>query len=793
MIFEFDINELEENYTSEGYRNQTGYKVSAFKLYNSGKIRELNKERVYQIINRENMEINDNFFKEKGIAVYDVARKTHVLASHKSKEIYYGPYIVEERVIDKKLQIFPAIRESLFIVNGYKISELNIVSLDEPRTGKTWNIALVPKTLSVTKEDVIEDDDLVENFQDSISNSNLNSEMISVKDLPSVVAKSSASFLANPNIPVEIRKSRVQRLSSKLASAQNLTENISSISTILSNAVVSYIKSNPNTLESDVIVKSLLNSDPQLIEKIKDQRLISAQIEKGKEEIEEISEKKKTLGEEISSLEAKKASILNEADIEAIKQQKNGEILVLEQRKQEIESELYALQESLKISRDLISLRKEKEDLDSRIKRLNEHATYATESFQDIFNKNQKKMQEIVFDGFVSNKLMQAAADWEIQQDSKNLKGIVDSEKKFSVVEKSPKELTDYIYKLIHKARPLYKKNLVTNIAICMFQSFLTVFSGEPGCGKTSICNLMADVLGLNKTANYIDGGDSRYIQVSVERGWTSKRDLIGYYNPLSKTFDKSDKRLFNGLSLLNEEKTNGVAKLPFVVLLDEANLSPMEYYWADFMNVCDDLKKNDRINFGENYIFSIPETLHFIATINNDHTTETLSPRLIDRAFIVTLPQFSFTSHGKEITDEEIEIISWKSISEAFIPDMEPGYDLPSDIKQIYDAKIKIQLQKMRKPVSTRTDLAVKKYFKTASKLFEKESELEDVNLIALDYAISQKILPKINGSGNEFKSQLEGLRDICRDNGLYESQARVQEIITNGQSQMGYYNFFN
>lgn len=58
-------------------------------------------------------------------------------------------------------------------------------------------------------------------------------------------------------------------------------------------------------------------------------------------------------------------------------------------------------------------------------------------------------------------------------------------------------------------------------------------------------------------------------------------------------------------MSHLSKERESGLEKLPFVVLLDEANLSPMEYYWADFMNVCDDLKRNNKINFNiESYSF---------------------------------------------------------------------------------------------------------------------------------------------------------------------------------------------
>ena len=41
---------------------------------------------------------------------------------------------------------------------------------------------------------------------------------------------------------------------------------------------------------------------------------------------------------------------------------------------------------------------------------------------------------------------------------------------------------------------------------------------------------------------------------------------------------------------MLDAEKRKGISRFPFVILLDEANLSPMEYYWSDFMNICDDL-----------------------------------------------------------------------------------------------------------------------------------------------------------------------------------------------------------
>lgn len=49
------------------------------------------------------------------------------------------------------------------------------------------------------------------------------------------------------------------------------------------------------------------------------------------------------------------------------------------------------------------------------------------------------------------------------------------------------------------------------------------------------MCNIIGDILGLNQFGKDIN----RFVSVSVERGWSSKRDFIGYYNPLTKSMIK--------------------------------------------------------------------------------------------------------------------------------------------------------------------------------------------------------------------------------------------------------------
>lgn len=225
---------------------------------------------------------------------------------------------------------------------------------------------------------------------------------------------------------------------------------------------------------------------------------------------------------------------------------------------------------------------------------------------------------------------------------------------------------------------------------------FNNLIGGAPGTGKTSICEIISHVLGLDKPIYDNDILSKRFTFVPVERGWSSKRDLIGYYNPLSKQIEKSNSDLYDSLKILNEERTD--SKYPMVILLDEANLSPMEYYWADFVKICDDIN-NDKpkfVDLGDSRKLFIPPTLRFLATINNDHTTEKISPRLIDRAFVVSLPT-QYSSNVKEDFSDSFEVISWKTLNDFFVSYRKP---MEAHAKEIYN-QIKDIFQEMKQPIS--------------------------------------------------------------------------------------------
>ncbi|WP_432643553.1 hypothetical protein [Acidaminococcus sp.] len=361
----------------------------------------------------------------------------------------------------------------------------------------------------------------------------------------------------------------------------------------------------------------------------------------------------------------------------------------------------------------------------------------------------------------------------------------------------SNRKCLDYLVEAIQKERPQYSRNLIMNLLLCTTQGFLTVFSGAPGSGKTSFCNLLGRVLGLTQFDRKIGGQDfmstaNRYIPVSVERGWTSKRDLIGYYNPLNKTFEESNRDVYDGLRLLDWEKRHGVRQYPYYILLDEANLSPMEYYWADFMNVCDDWNGEHTINLGHSHRFQLPETLHFLATINNDHTTETLSPRLIDRAWIITLPHTEFVPEvGRGMGNGEIQRISWLQLKNLFDVAPRENCALTSVEQNVYD-RVKARLAEQNIYLSMRIELAIHRYWRAASRLMEPEEHIRP-GIIALDFAVAQKILPKLSGNGAEYEKWLIQFRDDCASNKLRQSTALLDQILEWGNRRMKFFQFFH
>lgn len=352
--------------------------------------------------------------------------------------------------------------------------------------------------------------------------------------------------------------------------------------------------------------------------------------------------------------------------------------------------------------------------------------------------------------------------------------------------------LISFIYNEVNqKGHRDIDRNDIVNILLCLAQGFITILVGEPGTGKTSLVHLIARVLGLNNSIQ------SRFAEVPVEKGWTSKRDFIGYYNPLSKTFEATNTQVLTALRTLDYEVRKKTHTFPFLILLDEANLSQMEYYWSDFMGLCDGDKPNRTIMLSDEMTISVPDTLKFIATMNLDHTTEVLSPRLVDRAWIMMLEPRDFDINDFESSElaDEYPIVPMDTFK--------PLYAIQHNTKLSDGIVLKFNdIMKCFSDIgirfSPRIINAVKRYCIAGDPYFDIEiTTLEKdpgANIYtALDYAVAQKLLPKINLYGEDGKNFLDGLLNICDKNTMPKSHGLIKTLMEKGSRNAQYYQFLS
>ena len=82
---------------------------------------------------------------------------------------------------------------------------------------------------------------------------------------------------------------------------------------------------------------------------------------------------------------------------------------------------------------------------------------------------------------------------------------------------------------------------------------------------------------------------------------------------------------------------------------------------------------------------------------------------------------------------------------------------------------------------------------FRSAQRLFENDANYgTDASIVALDYAVSQRILTHIDGSGEKYGQQLEDIRKFCSEKNLRVSAEVLSSILKNGEDSMQYYQFF-
>ncbi|MCJ8168434.1 hypothetical protein [Atopomonas sediminilitoris] len=331
----------------------------------------------------------------------------------------------------------------------------------------------------------------------------------------------------------------------------------------------------------------------------------------------------------------------------------------------------------------------------------------------------------------------------------------------------------------------------MANLTLCTMQSFLSILSGPPGTGKTSSAHRFADALGLisnNKSHSETDN----FLSIPVSRGWVSSRDLLGFYNSLKNVYQPSRSGLYQFLKAFNDSASEkNIDEHLKIVLLDEANLSSIEHYWSDFLAMCDTFDAGQRIDLGmpganDRYI-SIPASLRFLATINNDATVEALSERLINRAPVIQLG-YGADSTATQIQEEILSgAVPYAELKKAFCPtreDEELNSRESIRLDQVLEILTTSSIKGSQTHTSKRKINAITRYCYIANQLGYKSEPL--------DYAIAQNILPSIKGHGQGMRERLIKLESKLTEYEFIISKKIVQSIIEAGDEFSDSYSFF-
>ncbi len=159
--------------------------------------------------------------------------------------------------------------------------------------------------------------------------------------------------------------------------------------------------------------------------------------------------------------------------------------------------------------------------------------------------------------------------------------------------------------------------------------SRILILEGLSGTGKSSLARYFSSFI-----------SEKSYFE-AVQATWRDRTNILGYYNDFSHTYNETEflKRLYD-FSYKKEEIN--------IMVLDELNISRIEYYFADFLSVLEYPIEDWKIKIMQfpydfepplhlqDGVLQIPENTYFIGTANKDESTFTITDKVYDRAITI-------------------------------------------------------------------------------------------------------------------------------------------------------------
>lgn len=299
--------------------------------------------------------------------------------------------------------------------------------------------------------------------------------------------------------------------------------------------------------------------------------------------------------------------------------------------------------------------------------------------------------------------------------------------------------------------------------------SHFMILEGLSGTGKSSLPRYFA------KFAN------ANLLFIAVQATWRDKTNLIGYFNNFSNNYQETE-------FLESLYHANYNPDMIHIFVLDEMNISRVEYYFADFLSVLEYPQEQWKIKIMQlpfNFIppakldngnITIPGNSYFVGTANKDDSTFTITDKVYDRAITIDFDDRNdaFVVDGNAETVQLSQTTFNKLLTEAknnpknqlTEEDYEKFRHITDYINEQFDITFGNRiLNQIAQVVPTFVACGGKK---------------ED----ALDFLLSRKIIAKIEGRFEEYvKDALKGLNKLLEKeygaNVFKRSESVIRKLI--------------
>ncbi|MGA4718734.1 AAA family ATPase [Fictibacillus nanhaiensis] len=389
-----------------------------------------------------------------------------------------------------------------------------------------------------------------------------------------------------------------------------------------------------------------------------------------------------------------------------------------------------------------------------------------------ILNENQKQLsymerQEERLDKTKQNlySLQQKLEELGFVFDKQSEEKLEESEESFLDTPETPSELLKGIQSQLSVRGYHYEEKTIRQILLALTTDQMIILSGPSGTGKTTIVKQLASIV------------NAYYEIIPVQPSWTDKQDLLGFYNPIRKLYVPSP-----FLDCLIEAKEN--KDQLYFICLDEVNLAQIEYYLADLLSVreleqgklrlysdfeykqnineikwfiqrmskekvssieealkkiqMDSIAHYEMVTRFENIkrykpLLDIPQNVRIIGTMNVDGAVQALSPKVIDRSFVIPINR-----QDKEIVDSVSKIGKYDISAEYFTTNITETPRISNQLREAID-EIQQELKKWNIEYNERFEKHILLYYVASKNLgLSTKQQVDDITLM--------KLLPRLH-----------------------------------------------